>query len=294
MVRIYSAYTSVLNATTPAAPPPGGGPNEPAGLTTLVEEPWDLPPQDNPDWNIFPSEGSNNLVIRTTSEEGISSAPQSPNNVARIRINPNQDGTAPFNTWHTFSSGLKRLYFYYWIFHPVGYEPHTVQNKQFWPLPDNDNNSPLTGLRGSDLQVTYVQQGQNCPGVSWTSRTINANQGPSSHRNLGNWFGTWVRQEWYFEMNTVNEVSGDDTRADGIVRTWVTPEGQSDELVLQATDVKYLAIDGGQFENCRGENSNGTFRVLRWNPTFGGNTGQVVDTQFYYVDHIYISGSTTH
>lgn len=148
----------------------GPGSNQPPGLATLNDQPWNTLPSDpsNPwGWNA-----TGNVAIRTTTQEGLPAAPESSPNVLRLRVNPGQVGYGSVNTWYRFApsgQGVSELYWAYWVFFPSDFVNECTGLKQFWPRWHNHTNSPFTIFHRRDLwQYQVRQQG---PGVSalWPS-----------------------------------------------------------------------------------------------------------------------------
>jgi hypothetical protein len=255
--------------------------NRPQGFTTITDQPWHaLPGAGINSWGW--NESANLTIVP------ISDSPVSPVQGSRIRVREGSDGVGPFNTWYSFPDehrGFSELYFAAWYKIPSDWVNHRVGTKQFWPLPDNHNNSPVTRFTGRDMRITAHLQGE-----PWGNRNLDPNVGPDSHWFLNNWRDQWVRVEYYFKINTVNSRDGDVKRADGIIRAWLTAGGQTHQI-LDHSDVKFFETDGsGNYTGKNGQPSTGKFRSFRWNPTYGGIGDPAPRDMIYFVDHIQVSG----
>lgn len=92
-------------------------------------------------------------------------------------------------------------------------------------------------------------------------------------------------------MNTVNDIGGDTSQANGILRVWVTIDGVTHQT-FNYTNMKWLRREpNGTYRNGNGQVSSGKFDVVQFNPIYGGTGCPSQDTKFYFVDNIYSSGS---
>jgi hypothetical protein len=80
----------------------------------------------------------------------------------------------------------------------------------------------------------------------------------------------------------------DISRADGVVRAWVTANGER-HMVLEYTDVKFMDIHDGQYYSLDGRKSTGKFSNMKWGNIYGGHEPSPKD-QYFYTDHVIISG----
>ncbi|MBA2671692.1 MAG: hypothetical protein H0U67_15085 [Gemmatimonadetes bacterium] len=92
-------------------------------------------------------------------------------------------------------------------------------------------------------------------------------------------------------MNTTNSLDGDDGRADGIIRLWITAGGETHQI-MNHEDVKFLSVDkdGNHWNPSFSHRASGTFTELKWNPTYGGMNDPAPYEMYNYTDNIYISG----
>jgi uncharacterized protein YjdB len=278
--------TTDTSLPPPSSPPPSGGssqdhPNQPSGFQVITDQPWDLPPwhRDN-SWN-----GRDDTSLTIVED---SRAPRSARRVARAETFEGMDGVGTHSTSYYFTSEQRtqELYFAVWQMFPSNWINHRVGTKQLWPGIHGHPNSVYSSFANQEMRIQVNLQGQ-----AWGNRNLNPNLGPSSHHNLERWRDQWYRLEFYLKMNTVNDRNGDQSRANGIVRVWMTAGGET-HLVLNYEDVKFLAIDrDGKYVPSYGSTSDGTFHTFKWNPTYGGTGDPAPAVMYNYTDHIYVSGA---
>jgi hypothetical protein len=263
---------------------PGG---EPAGFVMITDEPWDHLPTDpaNGRWTYA---SDHNIAI-----EQDPLAIRSPSSILRIRYPLGIGGSSPLSMW-TGAPADKRfnqLYFSVWYKWAADFAPNTTDNKQFWPKLASDFNSPYTTFDGAQMRVAFKQQGENYHGtLHW--RNTHPNMGPASHQSMLQHRGKWVRLEYFIAINLVDHVDRID-RADGMLRAWVTVDGERHQ-VMDYTDMKFFdrimeGPDAGKYVGRNGELFDGKYHGMWVALVYGGGDNPPYATDMYW-DHFYMSG----
>lgn len=268
--------------TQPALPPSGVAfPHQPAGWTVLFEQPWQsLPGSRGNGWGA----NSSTRIDIATDRHGTISPPYS----LRHRVPKGTSGRAGgLNTWTPIIPDRERhateVYFAVEHIWSENWVNHAIGLKDLWPNFERERNSPYTSFSGGNMRVDVNFQGE-----PWGNRNLRANVGPDSHRYLYAHRGKPVLIEYYMRVNTTNQRNGSNSRANGIVRTWVTVDGIS-HMVMDYDDVKFFEIDSRGQPVCGKRVPCGTFRSLRLNPTYGGGGSPAPYEMERWIAHIRVA-----
>lgn len=245
--------------------------NEPAGYTTINDQPWDLiaigTSQPSQGWVGENGDEADYFTIIT---DAASPMPSQPNHniVQALFPSGNPGGTGPFNIRRDFATGeqFKNMYVGMWIKHSANFDNTNGNSgtKFMWPIGETFGvgGQTYTGHNGSTMDFAFFQQGR-------VDRILDANlNATQAQMNLR--LGQWDRYEWLMKANTA------DGTANGEVHVWI-----SGVKTHQYTNVDWSMETGRKWLG------------LKWNPTYGGGTNPVPHDQWQYCDHIHISGSNT-
>ncbi|HTE47308.1 MAG TPA: Ig-like domain-containing protein [Gemmatimonadaceae bacterium] len=261
------SVTSGSATVSLAAAPSGSCPNEPAGFTTISDQPWDQSPARSVraplGWVDDAGNGASALSIVTDATSPYQSANH--NVIDGLFPAGMPGGGAPFYVYRPFSAveQFKNLYICVYLKHDANFD-NTNGNagtKFLWPAGDQVQGSQTyLSHDGPDMEFMVIQQG----GVD---RQLRANLSAPAAL-MAQYRGQWVRYELEFKSNTSNGA------ADGALNVWI-----NGTKTHQYTNVNW------QMAAAR------TWLSLAWNPTYGGGTHPVPHNQHQYMDHIHISGS---
>lgn len=258
-------------------------PNEPTGATLIADNNlnvfqgggWTCYCNPNPSPGVYGSEIFNDAT-----------APLSGPGVLRMRypMGFGPGGISPGNYYLPLPAGLKEIYIGFWWKASAGFESNLAGTKVGFIKNHGINNTGGThtvpflfndgGVLAKWKAGFYLPSSpeiNNC-GLNWSHYgecpgTQNVFSEVSILRN------TWYRWEIYEKRSTTY------TSADGVLRLWITPQGGSPILAINATNLNTPQVGWEQYEI---------------NPTWGGNGGYYGDggattDGFFSYDHIRIS-----
>jgi len=256
LVRGVAAGTARITATSEGQSGSGVISVAPPGTGPWPNEPPGFTGITDQRWDVLTSLG-------WTMEFGVASigvdatAPLSPPNVLQI-IYPSGfvAGAAPGTTIHDLGR-VRQLYVGLWwkASNPWQGHPSNVNKIQFlFPSGAGDMTMVMYGSPGGPYELRVIPQFPNIPS---TWMVPNVNRVPVT-------LGQWHRIEWLVVYNTTNDPPN------GIVRWWL--DGQ---LI-------------GDYWNAQFPND--PLSVYKVSPTWGGTGGAKSETDYYWYDHIHISG----
>jgi hypothetical protein len=259
---LWSAQAGALTGQEPLAT------HEPAGFSELTEMSFtDSLNAPHGDWGLANKRGKASIVVDST-------APYSPPYVGQMMYPPGHTGgNAPAN-WYA-GPRISRLgslqgdslYVVYWLKVSSNWRGHrSGVNKVMFAARNESSAGPLyTSVQGSGSdRLRYQIRTQGLE-----SKNYSGNQ-PSSDEIVR---GRWHKLEHLFVLN-----SGD-TAKNGVIKVW-----KDGELIMHHDAVlMWNSTKGGRW-----------WDVVKWNPTYGGTGGvEVPETQYQWMDHLYVSGNDT-
>ncbi|HTS90249.1 MAG TPA: hypothetical protein VMG41_17285 [Gemmatimonadales bacterium] len=183
------------------------------------------------------------------------SAPHSPPNVLQFRYSGEVGGEgagARTRRW----PGIKRLYLALWFKHSANWQSNpSGVNKMLYIGTNQGNGTESEGILNYEdaTSITFYQQ-----------------NGIEDHHRMGGGPSV-VKGRWHFvELSATASTGG---RQNGCLSIWV--DGMS---VVSRCDIRWKVGDDAVFTG------------IDLDPILGGGPQRVVGEQFYWVDHLYISG----
>jgi uncharacterized protein YjdB len=278
---VFGSLSNVVSATTtgsapppPPPPPPAGAwrANEPTGLTQLTSRPFNALNEDG--WLISASSGS----VSNFSIVSDSTAPRSPNNVGAIKFPAGfPAGGEPVVVYKATLQPTRVRYWCFWFKLSDPWQSQSAAGSKIMHLFVNGVNRVFLHARGfgstdpvypwiglQQLASNYdaaSQGGQGVGGSVWLTPNQPGQLGVQIVR------GQWVLMEGLVDAGTAGG-------ANGSVKWWI-----NGALVGSYTGIPFVAAGGSA-----------TWEDWNWGPTWGGLGGTVAQTQYQYIDEIYISG----
>jgi uncharacterized protein YjdB len=257
-----------LTVTAPPPPPSGSStcPNEPAGLATVTDQPWNaVPPNlnavDAAGWGV--DRNPENLTIVTDP-----TAPRSASNVIHgIFPAGGAGGTAPFRVERPFASQrYSTIFECVWLMHSPNFTDNgNIGTKvSFYRGSGQNHYWGFESASGKD-QFYFLVELQGGGG----DRTIRTSvtQGPGTAVFQALPTGMWRRYEVLVSANTPGT-------ANGILKVWA-----DGVLIINLSDVAWWGA--GQTPSWIG---------IAWEPVYGGVLHPIPVTMFQAIDHWYVSG----
>ena len=248
-------------------PPPPGSlyPNQPAGFVQLVDQAWNAVPPYPATAGSAWWEGE---YVANASIVTDATAPQSPSNVLSCRVPAGTSGgvaTCVINRSDFAQGGgayYRRLYVSVWVKHSANWVPHPVGSKFLWFVHADALGPGYTDVystfEGSSMSLGVRQQ-------NYGNKGLLANTGPAIYQDAMNFLGVWQHYEYLLTMDTGG--------SDGAFRLWV-----DGNLICD-----YTGLNWGSF-------SPKSWVGVRYDNVYGGIGGSS-NSQFEYMDHVYVSGS---
>src|SRR5262245_10839896 len=224
-------------------------PHEPAGFSVLTDEPFDA----------LEGNGRHAAQRQTTNGSGLSLAgdaagPLSPTGVLAFQYAVGfQGGSEPGVAYYVPPAPVRETYFAFW------WKPSAP-----WQNHPSDVNT-IADLFAASAGVIFIQiDGANntidvVPEFDSDTRILRANAQATPVA-----LGAWHRIEWYVKYSSTG-----DSR-DGVTRWWLDGALQGEYTDLQ------MPADAG-------------FVEYDFSPTWGGAGGTKTETDFFWIDHAYIS-----
>lgn len=256
MKRLLAVALVVAIACDPSGKSPGGPnppstvrANEPPGFTTLTDEPF----------NTLHENGWYSVQRQTTNGSGLvlttdPDAPVSPSGVLEFKYASGfAGGSEPGVTYYVPPAPVRETYFAFW------WKPSNP-----WQNHATDVNT-IADLFAASTGVIFIQiDGSNntigvVPEFDTDTRILPANAHATPLV-----LGAWHKIEWYVKYSTTP------SSRDGVTRWWL-----DDVLQGEYTDLQMPADSG--------------FVEYDFSPTWGGAGGAKTSTDFFWVDHAYIS-----
>lgn len=245
---LYRA-TATITVTASAA---GAWPNEPAGFTTVSDEPFNALAEGG--WNAVQRQNTNGSGLTVGLD---AAAPLSPSNVLQFKYASGfVAGSEPGAEYLDPATPIKETYFAFWWKPSNPWQNNTGSgvNKLAFLFPSASGDIYLMMYGGGPAYTIAAE-----PEFSGDTRllTPNVTATPVS-------LGVWHRVEWYVKYST----SG--TSRDGVTKWWL-------DGVLQGSygDLQTPADAG--------------FIEYQLAPTWGGVDGTKTETDFYWFDHAHVS-----
>jgi endonuclease/exonuclease/phosphatase family metal-dependent hydrolase len=239
-------------SVTVSAAPPSGWPNEPAGLTMLTDNPWNV--KNAPGWQCFNPGVPGEQLANVVSDP---SAPSSPSSVLEFLYPKGHiAGTGGEFCWYDLN--LNEIFIGTYFKYIEGWQqPGSNYSKLFYVFQELNYNRQATymvvdGMPNGKLELKINNEAGG--GEWWLQNMTNVQLTP----------GTWYRLELYMKKASVSGA------ADGIVRWWV-------DGVLAANHTN---------ARLRGE----PFTQFPLHPLWGGIGGTKSRDEWLRYDHTYISG----
>ena len=240
----------------PAGEPPraaGAGANEPTGFAALTDEPF----------NALNENGWYGAQRETTNGSGLSlagdaMAPESPPNVLQFLYAAGfQGGTEPGVEYYAPPAPVRETYFAFWWKPSNPWQDHPT---------DVNTIADLFAETTSGIVFIQIDGSNNTVSVVTEFETDNRNLTPNVTATPLV-LGAWHHIEWYVKYSTSA------TSRDGVTRWWLDGVLQGDYRDLQ------MPGDAG-------------FVEYDFSPTWGGAGGVKTETDFFWIDHAYISVPT--
>lgn len=235
--------------------PPDGNPDsvawphEPAGFVTLTDEPFDALDQNG--WFSAQRQTFNGSGLSLTADAG---APLSPSGVLQFKYARGfQGGSEPGVAFYVPPAPVRETYFAFW------WKPSNP-----WQNHETDINT-IADLFAETTGVIFIQiDGSNntvdvVPEFVGDTRILTPNV-----RATPLVLGAWHKIEWYVKYSTTG------ISRNGVTRWWLDGVLQGEYTDLQ------MPPDAG-------------FVEYDFSPTWGGAGGVKTQTDFFWIDHVYIS-----
>lgn len=236
-------------APPPPPPPPAGWPNEPRGFTTMMDEPFNALSENG--WNAAQGQATNGSGLTLATDAG---APQSPPSVLAFAYDSGfQGGDAPGVEYYTPAAPVGETYFGFWWKASNPWQDHPADVNAIADLFAETSGMIVIELDGATNTISVV------PEFPADNRNLVANA-----RATPVVLGAWHRIEWYVKYSTKG------TSRDGVTRWWLDGVLQGEYTDLQMPE------DAG-------------FVEYDLSPTWGGVGGVKTETDFFWIDHAYIS-----
>lgn len=250
-----SLTDSVTDSVTPAG---GGGdfPNEPSGYSAITERSFSAFKEDG--WNNV-GEGGNYQVPITDA-----GAPISPSDVGQGRYPTGfTGGVASHNTWRNYTATPSQFIGFAFKLSSNWQGHSSGVNKILFTMSTGGGEPALVSF-GQDMGTMNLQLR-----LQGTGDERSLSGGPNIGGNVGD--ASIVRDTWY--KAEVLMIANTGSNFDGELHIWI-----NGSKTHEYTDVRYF--DDG---------TNHEFDGIKWNPTWGGTGDTVEETQYQWVDHIYVS-----
>jgi len=197
--------------------------------------------------------------------DGATNTPN-PSNAAKVTFASGfGGGNAPGKIVTAAFTSQTNIYYGFWIKYDPNWTRHDIGEKQlyiWWGSAENLYFGPEgpSGFCGTDKMTASIQ-------TTWQEGEHNICANVSNPSLLDN---TWYWIEMHLVMNTVGQ-------ANGIMQLWVTPQGQSEILVMDYSNKTYRNDSSHQFN--RGE----------WIPIWGGSGGTKPAEEYLWYDKLTIA-----
>lgn len=267
-----SSESATLGVRDPNAP---GHPNEPAGLTVVVDRSFSAEDETDNAGNTWRDASGSGGISQTFSIVSDPTSPHSPGGVGRIAFPTGFSGDGVSMPAANVQGDLpnidaagQQLYIEFWFKISDNWFGHTGgQNKIFYvghPVVV-EFGSPGSG-NDAAFNWTIALQGGEIVNLRPTTAGNRVSPSEVERRLLRD---TWTHLEILLVMN-------DPGRPNGEVHMW-----QNGAKIMEFTGRNILANRGGQYDY---------ISSIRWHPIYGGQDGaNVPQTQYQFIDHIFVS-----